>query len=123
MLRYSGCAGCNARWYLALRRLGKQEAQDTILRYNGCAELCRVLGLHNLICAVSPQRIILGGGVMDQRQLFPLVRRNVQSLLSDYVQVPTILTDIDHYIVPPLLGNRAGVLGAIALAQKAEKRC
>lgn len=80
------------------------------------------LGLHNLICALSPQRIILGGGVMDQQHLLPLVRHNVQSLLSNYIQKPAILVDIENYIVPPALGNRAGVLGAIALAQEA-KRC
>lgn len=78
------------------------------------------LGLHNYICTFSPQRIILGGGVMDQQQLFPLVRRNVQKLLNGYLQAPVILGNIDSYIVPPALANRAGVLGAIALAQMAE---
>lgn len=75
------------------------------------------LGLHNLICTISPQRIVLGGGVIEQRQLLPMVRQKVQALLNGYLQVPAILSDIDHYIVPPALGNRAGVLGAIALAQ------
>lgn len=76
------------------------------------------LGLTNFICTLSPQRIIMGGGVMEQPQLFPLVRRKVQDLLNGYVQSPEILKRIDQYIVPPRLGNRAGVLGAIALAQQ-----
>ena len=76
-------------------------------------------GLVNIICILSPQRIILGGGVMQQRQLFPLVRRRVQELLNDYLPVPAILDQIDDYIVSPGLGDRAGVLGAIALAQHA----
>ena len=76
-------------------------------------------GLVNIIYILSPQRIILGGGVMQQRQLFPLVRRRVQALLNDYLSVPAILDQIDNYIVPPGLGNRSGVLGAIALAQRA----
>ncbi len=76
------------------------------------------LALQNLICTVSPQKIILGGGVMQQEQLFPMVRAEVLHLLSGYVQSPTILEHIDEYIVPPGLGNRAGVLGAIALAQQ-----
>lgn len=80
------------------------------------------LGLHNLICVISPQRIILGGGVMDQRHILPLVQRNVQALLSNYIQAPAILADIENYIVPPALGHRAGVLGAIALAQEATAR-
>jgi fructokinase len=73
--------------------------------------------LTNIICILSPQRIILGGGVMQQRQLFPLVRRKVRELLNEYLPVLAILDQIDDYIVPPGLGDRAGVLGAIALAQ------
>ncbi len=76
------------------------------------------LGLVNYIVTLSPQRIIIGGGVMEQPQLFPLVRREVQALLNGYLQVPAILEDIDSYIVPPALGQRAGVLGAIALARE-----
>jgi fructokinase len=78
-------------------------------------------GLVNIICILSPQRIILGGGVMQQHQLFPLVRRRVRELLNGYLPVPAILDQIDDYIVPPGLGDRAGVLGAIALAQHAKK--
>lgn len=77
------------------------------------------LGLVNLITTLSPQRIILGGGVMQQPAIFAQLRRSVQELLNGYVQSPEILADIDAYIVPPALGSRAGVLGAIALAQKA----
>jgi fructokinase len=79
------------------------------------------LALVNFICTLSPQRIIMGGGVMQQMQLFPLIRRNVLSLLNDYVQSPKILVDIDQYIVPPDLGNRSGVLGAMAIAMDVEK--
>ena len=61
----------------------------------------------------------MGGGVMDQEHLFPMIRERVQEYLSGYVQSPEILENIDNYIVPPGLGNRAGVLGAIALAQQA----
>ena len=77
------------------------------------------LGLVNIITVLSPQRVILGGGIMDQRQLFPMVRTNVQTLLNGYLQTPEILERIDEYIVPPGLGSRAGVLGAIALAEQA----
>lgn len=76
------------------------------------------LALVNLTCALSPQRIIMGGGVMAAH-LFPLLRREVQSLLNGYLQIPDLLSGIETYIVPPALGNRAGVLGAIALAQEA----
>lgn len=73
--------------------------------------------LVNIIVTLSPQRLILGGGVMEQPQLFPMVRQRVLDLLNDYVRAPAILEEIDRYIVPPALGKRAGVLGAIALGQ------
>jgi len=76
------------------------------------------LGLVNFICTLSPKRIIMGGGVMDQSHLFPMIRQKVQTLLNGYVQSPMILEQIDSYIVPPGLGSKAGVLGAIALANK-----
>jgi fructokinase len=66
---------------------------------------------------LSPQRIILGGGVMEQRFLFPMIRERVQTLLNGYVVHAAILRDIGDYIVPPALGGRAGVLGAVALAR------
>jgi fructokinase len=75
-------------------------------------------GLVNFICTLSPQRIIFGGGVMEQRHLFPLIRQKVSDLLNGYVQSPAILDRIDDYIVPPGLGNKAGILGAIALAER-----
>ena len=67
----------------------------------------------------SPDLIVLGGGVMEQRQLFPLIRQEVRELFNGYLQIPEIIEEDEQYIVPPHLGNRAGVLGAIALAQQA----
>ena len=75
-------------------------------------------GLANLIVILSPQRLILGGGVMSQPHVFTLVRRKVQTLLNGYVQHSAILQGINQYIVPPALGNLAGVLGSMALAQR-----
>jgi fructokinase len=72
----------------------------------------------NLTTVLSPQRIVLGGGVMEQPQLFPRVRRRVRELLAGYLRSPAILEEIDRYIVPPGLGGRAGVLGALALARR-----
>jgi len=79
------------------------------------------LGLTTLVCTLSPRRIILGGGVMQQISLFPLVRRELLQLLNGYIQVDALLNQIDDYVVPPGLGNRAGVLGALALAEAAVK--
>lgn len=74
------------------------------------------LGVNNLVCTLSPQRIILGGGVMRHASLFPLIRRRTLELLNEYIQTPEVTGHIDDYIVPPKLADNAGVLGAIALA-------
>lgn len=74
--------------------------------------------LVNYICTLSPERIILGGGVMQQTHLLPRIRERVRALLNGYIQSPAIVDRIDDYIVPPALGSRAGVLGAIALARE-----
>ena len=78
--------------------------------------------MRTTVCLLSPQRIILGGGVMHQTQLFPMIRSKLQASLNGYVQHPAILDNIDSYIVPPALGDRAGVLGAIALGIQASTR-
>jgi fructokinase len=77
------------------------------------------LALRSFICMLSPQRIIIGGGVAQQSILLPLVRRKILATLNEYVQSPAILEHTDSYIVPPGLGEKAGVLGALALAQQA----
>jgi len=77
------------------------------------------LGVVNVICVVSPQRVILGGGVMKQPSLLPLVRVRVRELLAGYVVAPELTDSLDEYIVGPALGDRAGVLGAIELARLA----
>lgn len=67
------------------------------------------------ILLLSPKRIILGGGVMHQKQLFPLVRAEVKKQLNGYVQASELMDEIDSYIVPPGLGDNAGLTGALAL--------
>src|SRR5690625_2317924 len=75
--------------------------------------------LMQYILIVSPQRITMGGGVMKQAQICSLVRQQVQELLNDYVAVPQIMDQIDEYIVPPGLGDDAGITGALMLAKQA----
>lgn len=72
--------------------------------------------LINLTYAYSPQRIVLGGGVSQHAGLHVAVRHKVQRGLNGYIQSPVILNSMEEYIVPPGLGNRSGVLGAIAMA-------
>lgn len=74
------------------------------------------LALLNLIYAYSPRRIILGGGVSEHPGLHQLIRDKVRLFNKGYVQSYLMMDGIDNYILPPALGNRSGVLGAIALA-------
>ncbi|EDN8737136.1 ROK family protein [Listeria monocytogenes] len=73
--------------------------------------------LMNYTLILSPERIVLGGGVMKQRQLFPLVRQKLKALVNNYVQLP----DLDEYIVPPKLEDDAGITGCVLLAVDAEE--
>lgn len=72
------------------------------------------LGLVSVICVLSPQRIVLGGGVMKQAALLPRVQGNIDGLMNGYLGDAA-----DGFVTAPALGTRAGVLGAIALARTA----
>ena len=72
--------------------------------------------MSNFVCCFSPEKIILGGGVMQQLHLFPMIRKKTQKYLNNYIQAEAITINIDQFIVPPGLGNLSGILGAIALA-------
>lgn len=63
----------------------------------------------------SPEKVVLGGGVMQQSQLFPLIREAVKANLNGYVSASEIVERMDEYIVPPGLGQQAGLCGAFAL--------
>lgn len=68
--------------------------------------------------SLSPQRIIIGGGVGSLGHLLPKVQKRTRELINGYVQSPVILERIETYIVNPGLGNRSGMLGAMALAEQ-----
>ena len=63
----------------------------------------------------SPQKIILGGGVMHQEQLFPLIREKFKEMLNGYIDTKE-LENLDSYIVPPSLEDNQGIMGALKLA-------
>lgn len=75
--------------------------------------LAQALMTYTLI--LSPEKIILGGGVMKQTQLFPLIREKFNKLLNAYVATP----DLNDYIVPPALEDNAGITGCLILADRA----
>jgi fructokinase len=76
------------------------------------------LGLANIVLTVSPQRIVLGGGVGDAPGLRELVRARLPVVLGGYIDAPELGAGIGDYLVAPALGKRSGVLGAIELARE-----
>lgn len=77
--------------------------------------------LVHYILILSPKKIILGGGVMKQKQLFPLIYRDVKKLLNKYIEFPQLSDGIEKYIVSPELGDLAGITGALLLGRKANE--
>lgn len=71
--------------------------------------------LANYILVYSPERIILGGGVMHQTQLLEIVRSKTLEYLAGYINTPELQT-IESYITLPSLEDNQGILGALQLA-------
>ena len=72
--------------------------------------------LYAIILTLSPQKIILGGGIMSNAQLFPMIRKNVVEYINDYIDTKE-LRNINSYITPSALNGNQGVMGAIKLAE------
>jgi fructokinase len=100
-----------ARWGRPATELGNDRAVwELEARY-------LALGLVSVICVLSPERIVLGGGVMSAPGLLPLVHREVGVLMSGYLDNAALGDDIGDYVTLPGLGHLSGVLGGIRLAR------
>ncbi|MGZ4169826.1 MAG: ROK family protein [Solirubrobacteraceae bacterium] len=75
------------------------------------------LGILAIVLVASPRRVVVGGGVMARAGLLDSVRSRLVELNAGYLETPMMGAAVDRYVVAPALGERAGVLGAIALAQ------
>jgi fructokinase len=71
------------------------------------------------ILVLSPKRIILGGGIMKQTQIFPLIHKYIQEAMNGYVEFQELEAGIADYIVSPGLGDNAGIVGSLMLAERA----
>ncbi len=98
-----------ARWGVSADQLvDKPEVWDIESTYIATALMSYALIL-------SPQKIILGGGVMHQEQLFPMIRKKFKELVNGYI-VTDEMDHLDDYIVPASLNDDQGILGALKLA-------
>ncbi len=81
--------------------------------------------LATLTCVLSPQRILLGGSVrkaggLGEAAFFRGVRTELRDVLKGYIRHPALEPEgIESFLQPPALGDDAGVVGALALAQAA----
>lgn len=76
--------------------------------------------LTGYVLTLSPEMIILGGGVMHQEQLFPMIRNYVKEMLNGYIKTEEI-GNMDSYIVPASLNDDQGIMGCLELARRALK--
>ena len=74
--------------------------------------------VRNCMMTVAPNRIVMGGGVMNNTSLFPMIRRNVSEQVNGYMDC-TETSDMESYIVPSELGGDQAILGALILAERA----
>lgn len=99
----------------AVNLAGRKEVWDLEADYIAQA-------LVGYILTLSPEMIILGGGVMHQEQLFPLIREKVTQMLGGYIQTEE-LADMEHYIVPASLHDDQGIMGCLELARREKAGC
>jgi fructokinase len=100
-----------ARWGCNAELLGKDHVAWR-LQAHYLAVMCV-----NLTLCYSPEKIILGGGVMTQAQLFPMIRREFACLMNDYTK-GSATDHLNNFIVPPALDDSAGVIGSLIMAER-----
>ena len=77
--------------------------------------------LADYILILSPERIVLGGGVTHQEGLLALIRQETAKQLAGYIRTAAI-DHLDSYIVGVSLNDNQGVMGAVKLAMEEAER-
>ncbi|MBQ8653572.1 MAG: ROK family protein [Clostridia bacterium] len=101
------------RWGIPAQELPEDHPAWQLEAYY-LAQMC-----HNAMMTFSPEKIILGGGVMHKEFLFPMIREKTLELLGGYISSPAVDAGLADYIVSPGLGDNSGVMGAWLLARRA----
>lgn len=105
-----------AAWGQPLSHLSADHpAWDVEAAYLG--QLCATL-----ILTVAPQRIVLGGGIMNQQRLYAMIRDHAARDLAGYIAPLDDPHALDALIVPPACAEPPGLAGAYRLAQRAAAR-
>jgi fructokinase len=101
-----------ARWGRPAHELTDGAAWELEARY-------LALGLVSVLCVLSPERVVIGGGVMEHTGLLELVHGEIVKLMNGYLEAPLLTDGVSGFVTSPGLGARAGVLGALALVESA----
>ena len=102
-----------ARWGQSLSDLGSPADKVTLI-----ADYIAQLAV-NLVLLHMPDRLVFGGGVMKAPGLVEALRAATERRLAGYITAPQLDPGLERYIVTPGLGDEAGIIGAIALGQRA----
>jgi fructokinase len=77
--------------------------------------------LSDLICTVSPEKIILGGGVMHRYYLYDIIRTKIVQIMNNYIRSKYLEESIGDYIISPRWKNESGLMGALCLAYRSSR--
>lgn len=97
-----------ARAHISAKELKQDDIAWDIEAYYIAEAIC------TYILTLAPQKIILGGGVMHQTHLFPMIQNYVTNMLNGYINTNE-LSDIKNYIVPAGLKDNQGIVGCLVL--------
>lgn len=100
-------------------RRGEELAGDDLRRAVEFVAFTMAQAVVAVTYVVSPHRVIVGGGVSELAGLRPALRAATSRLLAGALASPVLAGDLADYVVAPALGDRSGVLGAIALGARA----
>ncbi len=111
----AGGAAISARWGRPAEHLDGDELRQAV----ELEAVYLAAGLRNIVYAIAPQRIVIGGSVSALPELYPLVRARLAEALADY---PGLSEQVaENFVVPAALGPLAGPAGALVLAERARE--
>ena len=103
-------------------RRGEELTGDDLARAVSFSTFAMAQAVVAVTYVVSPRRVVVGGGVSKLAGFLPALRTTTSDLLAGALASPVLTGDLADYVVAPGLGDRSGVLGAIALGVRTAER-